>query len=337
MQGHVSVTFCVECDKTRPGEAVFAVGSHAELGQWDPLEALPLSTTAEAFPVWSSRPIRVPARVDLEYKFIMQQEVGSGYVLWEELAGNRRVRAAESSFPHLADAASAVTTAMSVWGVPGEGTLMAYESRRRSEESEGEVAYYQERLQQAVEGEQEARDGARRERALREEAQARAEKLLRRAETGEKQEVTLEETLSYCQDLLRQAVESERQACEKARQEQALKEEAWACAQKLEVAISQHQERLEHAVAREQQVREKLLQEETLKDQAQALAIGLLKRAEAAEDRARMLEETLRGYEEMPKQANDNEQLACEKAQHEANHRPSVAALVQSFDHIKFV
>ena len=46
--------FRVECNSTKPGEAVFVVGSAPELGAWDAQKGVPCMTTAQSFPVWTS-------------------------------------------------------------------------------------------------------------------------------------------------------------------------------------------------------------------------------------------------------------------------------------------
>lgn len=40
---------------SRPGEAVFVVGSHEALGAWSTAMALPLTTSADTFPTWQSK------------------------------------------------------------------------------------------------------------------------------------------------------------------------------------------------------------------------------------------------------------------------------------------
>uniref|UniRef100_A0A7S1LTS3 starch synthase n=1 Tax=Alexandrium catenella TaxID=2925 RepID=A0A7S1LTS3_ALECA len=52
---------------------------------------VPLSTTAQTFPVWSSDPVLLPAGQAIEYKYVVQAEDRTGKPRWEEggLTGNR--------------------------------------------------------------------------------------------------------------------------------------------------------------------------------------------------------------------------------------------------------
>mmetsp|Transcript_50492 Transcript_50492/g.117232 ORF Transcript_50492/g.117232 Transcript_50492/m.117232 type:complete len:755 (-) Transcript_50492:102-2366(-) len=85
------VVFQVECSETRPGEIVFAVGSHDALGGWSPAMAVPLSTTVGTFPQWCSKSVRLPAEEAVDFKFLVQSEDRSSKPRWEEggLRGNR--------------------------------------------------------------------------------------------------------------------------------------------------------------------------------------------------------------------------------------------------------
>jgi hypothetical protein len=60
--------FRVECGSTKPGEIVYIVGSIPELGSWDVAKGVPCSTTAHAFPVWTSLavPIKSPEKVSFK-------------------------------------------------------------------------------------------------------------------------------------------------------------------------------------------------------------------------------------------------------------------------------
>jgi hypothetical protein len=66
-----SAVFKVRCKSTRPGEAVFVVGSHEALGAWSTAMALALTTTADTFPTWQSAPIPLLAGMMVEYRFII--------------------------------------------------------------------------------------------------------------------------------------------------------------------------------------------------------------------------------------------------------------------------
>jgi len=230
MQSQALVIFSVECSRTKPGEAVFVVGGHEELGEWNPGRALPLYTTEAAYPVWSSKPIAVEAGVELEYKFVVQQENRAGTVRWEEITGNRRVRAGEvcasdedGGTPR-ADLACAATTAMSVWGNRGKdkntspmtaSTTTTDSSRSCSEDFEcpspsmpldspleKTVNYYQDMLKQAFENEQLATEKLKQEQALRQNEQQYAWKLF----------VQLEQERARSGELVRRAEAAEREA-----------------------------------------------------------------------------------------------------------------------------
>mmetsp|Transcript_90138 Transcript_90138/g.197420 ORF Transcript_90138/g.197420 Transcript_90138/m.197420 type:complete len:736 (+) Transcript_90138:202-2409(+) len=82
------VVFQVECQDTKLGESVVAVGSKNELGQWTVEKGLHLETTRESFPVWSSGPIELGECGNVEYKFVVKGPTG---VRWEDFPGNRSV------------------------------------------------------------------------------------------------------------------------------------------------------------------------------------------------------------------------------------------------------
>lgn len=86
-----SAVFKVRCKSTRPGEAVFVVGSHEALGAWSTAMALALTTTADTFPTWQSAPIPLLAGMMVEYKFIIQREDRQGTPQWQKFDGNYRV------------------------------------------------------------------------------------------------------------------------------------------------------------------------------------------------------------------------------------------------------
>lgn len=46
--------FRVECKRTKPGQAVYIVGSVPELGSWKVEQGVPCMTTAQSFPKWTS-------------------------------------------------------------------------------------------------------------------------------------------------------------------------------------------------------------------------------------------------------------------------------------------
>ncbi|CAK9035126.1 unnamed protein product [Durusdinium trenchii] len=86
-----SAVFKVRCQSTRPGEAVFVVGSHEALGKWSAAMALPLTTSADTFPMWTSAPVPLLAGMMVEYKFIKQREDRQGNPQWQKFDGNYRV------------------------------------------------------------------------------------------------------------------------------------------------------------------------------------------------------------------------------------------------------
>ncbi|MGW1598245.1 CBM20 domain-containing protein [Streptomyces sp. NPDC002343] len=76
----VSVTFGVQA--TTEGETLLVSGSAPQLGAWDPARAVPLGTTASAYPHWSTG-IRLPAGLTVQYKYIKRSPTGS--VTWESI------------------------------------------------------------------------------------------------------------------------------------------------------------------------------------------------------------------------------------------------------------
>lgn len=71
------IQFKCECRTTLPGDSLIVVGDHPKLGNWDVGKGLPLSTTDEAFPMWSS-PVLLFVFVGLgmsfiEYKYVIQK------------------------------------------------------------------------------------------------------------------------------------------------------------------------------------------------------------------------------------------------------------------------
>lgn len=94
-----SAVFKVRCKSTRPGDAVFVVGSHEALGAWSPKMALPLTTSADTFPVWQSAPIPLMAGMMVEYKFIIQREDREGPTTWQKFEGNYHVTTVDGKVP----------------------------------------------------------------------------------------------------------------------------------------------------------------------------------------------------------------------------------------------
>jgi len=90
--GTCSVTFKVEAE-TSFGEQLCIVGGDPSLGNWDPKHALPLTTTSQDYPCWSSQPVSlsIPEEGSLEYKYVCKETDGN--VRWEVEGENRRVPA----------------------------------------------------------------------------------------------------------------------------------------------------------------------------------------------------------------------------------------------------
>ncbi|MEV4340535.1 CBM20 domain-containing protein [Streptomyces sp. NPDC049590] len=76
----VSVAFGVQA--TTGGETLLVTGSAPQLGAWDPAAAVPLGTTASAYPHWSAS-VRLPAGLTVQYKYIKRSPAGT--VTWESI------------------------------------------------------------------------------------------------------------------------------------------------------------------------------------------------------------------------------------------------------------
>ncbi|MFH9657727.1 CBM20 domain-containing protein [Streptomyces sp. NPDC017248] len=75
-----SVTFRVQA--TTQGETLLVSGSAPQLGSWDPAKAVPLGTTASAYPQWSAG-VRLPVGATVQYKYIKRSPTGA--VTWESI------------------------------------------------------------------------------------------------------------------------------------------------------------------------------------------------------------------------------------------------------------
>lgn len=86
-----AVLFKVDCHITRPGDAVFIVGDHEEVGAWNPAQAVPCITTPLVFPKWTSEKITLPLGHKVEFKLMVQRADGRApeKALWEK--GENRV------------------------------------------------------------------------------------------------------------------------------------------------------------------------------------------------------------------------------------------------------
>lgn len=83
MAANVSIVFKVEVPCTKPGEAVFIVGSPAGLGDWNPENGIPCMTTGKAFPMWSSEDVLVSVGTSLEFKLVRMTAKGALSAQWE--------------------------------------------------------------------------------------------------------------------------------------------------------------------------------------------------------------------------------------------------------------
>lgn len=71
------VTFYYSC-KTAYGEWVALIGNFPILGHWDPSKAVYLSTTTQAYPVWTIK-IDLPRDKIIEYKFLIVKGTPSSH------------------------------------------------------------------------------------------------------------------------------------------------------------------------------------------------------------------------------------------------------------------
>eukprot|EP00930_Biecheleria_cincta_P055536 TRINITY_DN41853_c0_g1_i1.p1 TRINITY_DN41853_c0_g1~~TRINITY_DN41853_c0_g1_i1.p1 ORF type:complete len:781 (+),score=137.88 TRINITY_DN41853_c0_g1_i1:70-2412(+) len=140
-----SVMFVVKCSKTKPGEAVFVVGGHQALGSWSPALSLPMTTTAESYPLWKSAPIQFQSAEAIEYKFLIQREDRQGAAQWQDFQGNHRVSLELGK----------TAEAKSDWGMAAvQVTIVAQavpaEAPARSESVEDRVAAQQEKEEMLI-------------------------------------------------------------------------------------------------------------------------------------------------------------------------------------------
>jgi len=93
----VYLTFEVEVE-TRWGDSVVLVGSTPQLGSWDPHKGLPMTTTAESYPIWRLGPkeqTEVATECSFEYKIVIlrtRPAHGDRQLIeaeWEPLLQNR--------------------------------------------------------------------------------------------------------------------------------------------------------------------------------------------------------------------------------------------------------
>jgi len=112
-KGKLSMIFNVECAATKPGEAVFIVGSLPELGAWDARKAVRCTATAKSFPGWTSEVLPVASSGDMEFKMVVQpvDAAKQERARWEGGA-NRKLQLQKS----LGD--EVCVSVQCTWGVP---------------------------------------------------------------------------------------------------------------------------------------------------------------------------------------------------------------------------
>ncbi|AIR96195.1 CBM20 domain-containing protein [Streptomyces glaucescens] len=75
-----AVTFRVQAPTE--GETLLVSGSAPQLGAWDPAKAVPLGTTASAYPHWSAG-VQLPVGAIVQYKYLKRSPTGA--VTWESV------------------------------------------------------------------------------------------------------------------------------------------------------------------------------------------------------------------------------------------------------------
>lgn len=103
-----NLKWSVHCALTQPGDVVMVVGSDFVIGNWNPLQGLPMETNAERFPMWitpeyvtlshgivnvaaseeSSKESQVPV---LQYKYLIYNRQRNA-LTWEPFSGNRTIQ-----------------------------------------------------------------------------------------------------------------------------------------------------------------------------------------------------------------------------------------------------
>lgn len=89
--GQVTVTFS-ENRTTDWGQNVYLVGSVAQLGQWDPAKAVPLSSAG--YPTWTAS-VTLPAGTSFAYKYLLKDAAGN--ITWESGANRTYTTGAPGS------------------------------------------------------------------------------------------------------------------------------------------------------------------------------------------------------------------------------------------------
>ena len=69
--------------ETSFGQALFIVGNIKEMGSWEPTNSLPLTTSNDLYPTWTTPEIVVPLGSEIDYKYLIRDKTGN--YLWEYL------------------------------------------------------------------------------------------------------------------------------------------------------------------------------------------------------------------------------------------------------------
>eukprot|EP00741_Cyanophora_paradoxa_P025608 tig00000383_g24712.t1 len=109
-----TIIFKTSCGETKPGQGVFLVGSCKELGAWNVVNGLKLSTSAASFPEWRGSVSLASSGTQIEYKVVIADESGKN-PRWED-GKNRSLKLQPS------DVSVAVAL---TWSKPGESLEVA--------------------------------------------------------------------------------------------------------------------------------------------------------------------------------------------------------------------
>lgn len=104
--------------ETQYGDTVTVVGSVPDMGAWQPMEGLRMSTTEQMYPIWHCEPLLLSTEAtEIEYKFIVI--CAGGHICWEPLLHNRRLVLEESEAKVMAE-----------WGSPSVTPRTAFSSEK---------------------------------------------------------------------------------------------------------------------------------------------------------------------------------------------------------------
>lgn len=97
--GEVEISLTLFCQLTKPGETVKVTGNMSELGNWNPVKAVPLKTGPTEFPKWKGT-LKIKSdnlSGKLEYKYLILREIDNHVIQWEPFDGNRIVELSKLS------------------------------------------------------------------------------------------------------------------------------------------------------------------------------------------------------------------------------------------------